>query len=100
MHSADQLQDEKVQYQNEQIGFLQAQLRLERSRTPVQGLMTIDQFLVAIDAVDHIEQSTTDIEKYSSSAAIFPEQQRHIRCRFSRRSCSETGCVRVTLIAY
>ncbi|KAI1180209.1 hypothetical protein F4777DRAFT_365194 [Nemania sp. FL0916] len=47
----------------EQILYLSTQLSIARSLTPIQGLMTIDQFLIAISAVDHIEQSTTDAEK-------------------------------------
>ncbi|KAI0451129.1 hypothetical protein F5B21DRAFT_392535 [Xylaria acuta] len=47
----------------EQINYLSAQLTIARSLTPVQGLMTVDQLLVAIGAVEHIEQSTADVEK-------------------------------------
>ncbi|KAI0547032.1 hypothetical protein F4679DRAFT_378085 [Xylaria curta] len=47
----------------EQINYLSAQLSIARSLTPIQGLMTVDQLLVAIGAVEHIEQSTADVEK-------------------------------------
>ncbi|KAK3379140.1 hypothetical protein B0T24DRAFT_646818 [Lasiosphaeria ovina] len=48
------------QRQGEKITYLYAQLR---SLTPIQGLMTADQLIAAIGAVEHIEQSTADVEK-------------------------------------
>ncbi|KAK4113528.1 hypothetical protein N656DRAFT_828597 [Canariomyces notabilis] len=54
----------ELEAQNRKLQLLQIHLdERERALTPLQGLMTVPQFLIAIGADDHIGQSTTDIER-------------------------------------